>query len=109
MLFRSRRGALLIVEFLDHPSSPAVKVRPPAIRKGAMSDKSALSDLPAGWTGGAPDADAFRAMAEAALASLPAVFKRHIADVVIATEAIADEQVLASLDIPHPNELHGLK
>src|SRR3546814_2973486 len=45
-----QRGARRIVEFLDHPSSPAGKGRPPAIRKGAMSDKSALSDLPAGWT-----------------------------------------------------------
>src|SRR3546814_7812099 len=88
-----RRGARGIVVFLDHPSSPAGKGRPPAIRKGAMSDKSALSDLPAGWTGGAPDADAFRAMAEAALASLPDVFKRHIADVVIAIEDIADEEI----------------
>src|SRR3546814_7006496 len=91
--------------FWDHPSPPGGKGPPPAIRKGAMSDKSALSDLPAGWTGGAPDADAFRAMAEAALASLPDVFKRHIADVVIAIEDIADEAVLASLDIPHPYEL----
>jgi len=73
-----------------------------------MSDKSALSDLPAGWTGGAPDADAFRAMAEAALASLPDVFQPHITDVVIAIEDIADDEVLASLDIPHPYELTGL-
>src|SRR3546814_8584774 len=62
-------------------SSPAGKGRAPAIRKGAMSDKPALPDLPAGWTGGAPDADAFRAMAEAALAALPDLFRPHIADV----------------------------
>jgi predicted Zn-dependent protease with MMP-like domain len=73
-----------------------------------MSDNSALSDLPVGWTGHAPDADAFRAMAEAALASLPDVFQPHITDVVIAIEDIADDEVLASLDIPHPYELTGL-
>lgn len=39
-----------------------------------MTDKTVLSDLPAGWTGGAPDADAFHAMAQAALATLPDVF-----------------------------------
>src|SRR3546814_5799128 len=71
-------------------SSPAGKGRAPAIRKGAMSDKPALPDLPAGWTGGAPDADAFRAMAEAALAPLPDLFTPHIADVVIALAEFAD-------------------
>src|SRR3546814_14391638 len=47
-------------------------------------------------------------MEEAGLASLPDGFKRHIADVVIEIEDIADEAVLASLDIPHPYELTGL-
>lgn len=77
-----------------------------------MSDKPALPDLPpdlpGGWTGGAPDADALFAMAEAALATMPAVFAPHIAGVVIAIEEFADDEVLASLDIEHPYELTGL-
>ena len=44
-----------------------------------MSDKSSLPpDLPGAWTGTAPDADALFAMAEAALATMPDVFKPHI-------------------------------
>ena len=77
-----------------------------------MSDKSALPDLtpklPGGWTGGAPDADALFAMAEAALATMPAVFAPHIEDVVVSIEEFADDDVLASLDIEHPYELTGL-
>ena len=37
-----------------------------------MSDKSATTRLPPGWTGTAPDADAIFAMAEAALETLVA-------------------------------------
>ena len=73
-----------------------------------MSDKPALPDLPAGWTGGAPDADALFAMAEAALANMPAVFVPHIEGVVVSIEEFADDEVLASLDIEHPYELTGL-
>ncbi|MBA4752756.1 MAG: metallopeptidase family protein [Sphingopyxis sp.] len=77
-----------------------------------MSDKSALPDLtpalPAGWTGGAPDGDALFAMAEAALATMPAVFSPHIAGVVVAIEEFADDEVLASLGIEHPYDLTGL-
>jgi predicted Zn-dependent protease with MMP-like domain len=73
-----------------------------------MSDKPALSKLPDGWTGGAPDAEAFHLMAEAALATLPGVFAPHIAGLVIAIEEIADDEILASLDIDHPYELTGL-
>ena len=73
-----------------------------------MTDKSALPDLPAGWTGGAPDADALFAMAEAALETLPDVFKPHIEGVVIAIEEFADDEVLKSLDIEHPYNLTGL-
>lgn len=77
-----------------------------------MSDKTALPDLssglPAGWTGGAPDADALFAMAEAALATMPDVFKRHIRDVVIAIEEVADDATLASLGIEDAYELTGL-
>lgn len=73
-----------------------------------MSDKSALDRLPAGWTGGAPDADALFVMAEAALETMPAAFAPHIAGVVIAIEEFADDEVLKSLDIEHPYDLTGL-
>ena len=73
-----------------------------------MSDKTALPDLPPGWTGGAPDADALYAMAEAALENMLAVFAPHIEGVVIAIEEFADDEMLASLEIEHPYELTGL-
>jgi hypothetical protein len=73
-----------------------------------MSDKAALSRLPDGWTGGAPDADAFHAMADAALAALPDIFKPHIRGVVVAIEEFADDETLASLGIEHPYDLTGL-
>lgn len=70
-----------------------------------MSDKSSL---PAGWTGAAPDADALFAIAEAALATMPDVFRPHLKGVVIAIEEFADDEVLASLGIEHPYDLTGL-
>ena len=73
-----------------------------------MSDKTALRDPSAGWAGTAPDADAFRAMAEAALAALPDVFKPHIEGVVVAIDEVAGDEILASLDIEHPYDLTGL-
>ncbi len=74
-----------------------------------MSDKSSLPTDPSGaWTGTAPDADAMFAMAEAALATMPDVFKPHIRGVVIAIEEFADDEILKSLDIEHPYELTGL-
>jgi predicted Zn-dependent protease with MMP-like domain len=74
-----------------------------------MSDKSSLPPHPPdAWTGTAPDADALFAMAEAALATMPAVFLPHIQGVVIAIEEFADDEVLKSLDIEHPYDLTGL-
>ena len=73
-----------------------------------MSDKTGLSQLPPGWTGMAPDADALFAMAEAAIATMPDVFKPHIEGVVISIEEFADDDTLASLDIEHPYDLTGL-
>ena len=70
-----------------------------------MSDKS---NLPAGWTGAAPDADALFAMAEAALGAMPDVFKPHIRNLVISIEEFASDEILASLDIEHPYDLTGL-
>ena len=73
-----------------------------------MSDKPTSPRLPAGWTGTAPDADALFAMAEAALAAMPDVFKPHIEGVVIGIEEFADDETLKSLDIEHPYDLTGL-
>lgn len=70
-----------------------------------MTDKSAL---PAGWLSTAPDADALFAMAEAAFETMPDLFKPHIQGVVVAIEEVADDAVLASLDIEHPYDLTGL-
>lgn len=72
-----------------------------------MTDKPVLT-LPSGWTGGAPDSDAFFAMAKAAIASLPAEFQPHIADVLICIEDIADQDILRSLGIKNGYELTGL-
>ena len=74
-----------------------------------MSDKPALPPhLPGAWTGAAPDADALFAMAEAALETMPDVFKPYIKGVVISIEEFADDDVLKSLDIEHPYDLTGL-
>ncbi|PZQ21454.1 MAG: neutral zinc metallopeptidase [Sphingopyxis macrogoltabida] len=73
-----------------------------------MSDKSSLAPPSAGSTGTAPDADALFAMAEAALAAMPDVFKPHIEGVVIGIEEFADDETLKSLDIEHPYDLTGL-
>jgi predicted Zn-dependent protease with MMP-like domain len=73
----------------------------------AMTDKPTL-DLPAGWTGGAPDSDAFFAMAEAALDCLPEAFKPHVADLLICIEDIADQATLDAMDITNGYELTGL-
>ncbi len=78
-----------------------------------MSDKTAppvmgTPQLPPGWTGGAPDADALFAMAEAALETMPEVFKPHIENLVISIEEFADDEVLKSVDIEHPYDLTGL-
>lgn len=72
-----------------------------------MTDKPTL-ELPAGWTGGAPDSDAFFTMAEAALESLPEAFKPHIADLLICIEDIADQATLEAMEITNGYELTGL-
>lgn len=74
-----------------------------------MSDKSDLPpDLPGAWTGAAPGADALFAMAEAALETLPDIFKPHIEGVVVEVVEFADDETLKSLDIEHPYDLTGL-
>src|SRR3546814_14667467 len=47
-------------------------------------------------------------MAEAALETMPDVFKPHIEGVVISIEEFADHETRASLDIEHPYDLTGL-
>jgi predicted Zn-dependent protease with MMP-like domain len=56
----------------------------------------------------APDAAAIERLAEAAIARLPARFRRHLANVVLRIEEHADADVLAGLGIEDPFELTGL-
>ena len=56
----------------------------------------------------APDAAAIERLAEAAIARLPDVFKRHLDDVVLRIEEFADDEVLGELGIEDPFELSGL-
>jgi predicted Zn-dependent protease with MMP-like domain len=55
-----------------------------------------------------PDAAEIEAMARTALAQLPAVFREHLADIVLQVEEFADAQVLAELGIADPLGLTGL-
>jgi predicted Zn-dependent protease with MMP-like domain len=70
----------------------------------AMDDKHTAPP----HSGTAPDADAFLALAEAALASLPDVFAPHVAGLLLCIEDAADEETLAAMDIDHPYDLTGL-
>lgn len=56
----------------------------------------------------APDAAAIERLAEAAIARLPAAFRRHLADVVLRIDDFADDEVLDALGIEDPFELSGL-
>lgn len=56
----------------------------------------------------APDAVAIERLAEAAIAALPAEFRRHLDGVVLRIEDFADEEVLASFGMEDPFELTGL-
>ena len=56
----------------------------------------------------APDAAAIEALAEAAIARLPAEFRRHLVNVVLRIEEFADEAVLDEMGIEDPFELSGL-
>ena len=55
-----------------------------------------------------PDAAAIERLAEAAVARLPARFRRHLTNVVLRIEEFADEAVLDQLGIEDPFELSGL-
>jgi len=56
----------------------------------------------------APDAAAIEKLADAAIARLPEMFRRHLTNVVLRIEEFADEEVLRQLDIEDPFELSGL-
>jgi predicted Zn-dependent protease with MMP-like domain len=56
----------------------------------------------------APDAAAIERLADAAIARLPEVFRRHLTNVVLRIEDFADKAVLNQLGIEDPFELSGL-
>lgn len=56
----------------------------------------------------APDAAAIERLAEAAIARLPAAFRRHLTDVVLRIDDFADDEVLNALGIEDPFDLSGL-
>jgi predicted Zn-dependent protease with MMP-like domain len=56
----------------------------------------------------APDAAAIERLADAAIARMPALFRRHLEGVVVRVEDFAEEDVLRELGIEEPFELTGL-
>jgi predicted Zn-dependent protease with MMP-like domain len=70
-----------------------------------MDDNRPLA-LP--YAGAAPDEDGFLALAEAALASMPAMFRPHVAGLLLSIEDVADSDTLAAIAIDHPYDLTGL-
>jgi predicted Zn-dependent protease with MMP-like domain len=58
--------------------------------------------------GPAPDAGAIEALARAAIARLPDMFRAHLDDVVLRIEEFADYETLAALGIENPFDLSGL-
>jgi predicted Zn-dependent protease with MMP-like domain len=55
-----------------------------------------------------PDAEDLAALAEQALAVIPARLRRHVANVTIAVEELADDETLEEMGIETPWELTGL-
>ena len=58
--------------------------------------------------GSPPSAADIEGIARATLAALPEPFARHLHDVVLRIEELADEETLQALDIDHPLDLTGL-
>ena len=58
--------------------------------------------------GQAPDAEAIEALARAAIARLPDMFRDHLGDVVLRIEDFADEATLHAFGIDDPFALSGL-
>ena len=56
----------------------------------------------------APDAATIERLADAAVARLPALFRRHLDGVVFRVEEFAEDEVLAQFGIDDPFELSGL-
>lgn len=56
----------------------------------------------------APDAAQIERLAEAAIAAMPAHFRRHLDNVVLRVEDFADAETLKSLDIDNEFDLTGL-
>lgn len=56
----------------------------------------------------APDAAAIERLADAAIARMPELFRRHLDGVVVRVEDFAEEDVLRELGIEEPFELTGL-
>jgi predicted Zn-dependent protease with MMP-like domain len=59
-------------------------------------------------SGAAPDEDAFLALAEAALTTMPDAFLPHIAGLLLSIEDVADAETLEAMAIEHPYDLTGL-
>ena len=55
-----------------------------------------------------PDAEAIATFAERALADIPAMLRRHVAGVVIVVEDLADDELVAEMDLDSAWELTGL-
>jgi predicted Zn-dependent protease with MMP-like domain len=55
-----------------------------------------------------PSADDIEAMARAAMARLPEMFRAQLGDVVLRVEEVADDETLDALGIRHPLDLSGL-
>jgi predicted Zn-dependent protease with MMP-like domain len=58
--------------------------------------------------GEAPSAEEMEALARAAMARLPEVFRLHLSDVVLRVDEFADEELLGELGIEDPFELTGV-
>lgn len=58
--------------------------------------------------GQAPDAEAIEALARAAIARLPDMFRAYLGDVVLRVEEFADDEALEALGLEDPFQLSGL-
>lgn len=58
--------------------------------------------------GEAPSAEEMEALARAAMARLPEVFRAHLAEVVLRVDEFADDELLADLGIEDPFDLTGV-
>lgn len=73
-----------------------------------MTDNPSPLPSSMSFAGAAPGEDAFLALAEAALAAMPAEFAPHIGGLLLSIEDVADAATLAEMAIEHPYDLTGL-